>query len=95
MWFAMKFLTLGIATIVQRVRFELESDPEPGNNMAVTFYSANDVEIRVRKCWRSLSLASRPGRLLHPRFPERLVEVSRIDCPISASPRERPEYSRE
>ncbi len=49
MRFATMFLTLGIATIAQRVRFDLESDPEPDLHMAATLSPAEDVVLRVRR----------------------------------------------
>ena len=49
MRFAMLFLTLGIATIVQQVRFDLESDQDPSLHMAATLSPADDVELRVRR----------------------------------------------
>ena len=49
MRFAKMFLSLGIATIAQRVRFDLESDPDPDLHMAATLSPADDVELRVRK----------------------------------------------
>ena len=48
MRFAMMVLTLGIATIVQRVRFDLESDANPALHMAASLAPADDVVLRVR-----------------------------------------------
>ncbi|WP_290816922.1 cytochrome P450 [Halovivax sp.] len=49
MRFAKMFLSLGIATIAQRVRFDLESEPDPALHMAATLSPADDVELRVRR----------------------------------------------
>ena len=49
MRFAMMFLTLGVATIVQHIRFELESDPEPNLHLAASLSPAEDIVFRVRK----------------------------------------------
>ncbi len=48
MRFAMQFLTLGLATIVQRVHFDLESANDPPLHMAATLSPGEDIELRVR-----------------------------------------------
>lgn len=49
MRFAMLFLTLGIATVVQRASFDLVSDPTPSLHMAATLSPADDVMLRVNR----------------------------------------------
>ncbi|MFB6148320.1 MAG: cytochrome P450 [Halobacteriales archaeon] len=49
MRFAMMELKTMIATMAQRVDFELCSDPEPSVRMAATLRPASDIEMRVRK----------------------------------------------
>lgn len=42
-------LTLGLASIVRRVKLDLESDPDPDLRMAATLSPASDIEFTVRK----------------------------------------------
>ena len=49
MRFAMLFLTLALATIVQQVRFEVVSDPISDLRLAATLAPADPVELRVHK----------------------------------------------
>ena len=49
MRFAMMFLTLAVATLVRRVRFEAVSEYPPTPRLAATLAPASDIELRVDK----------------------------------------------